>query len=36
MTIVFVSHKLEDVELLCSSVAVLRQGTLVGTAEPPY
>ena len=36
MTIVFVSHKLEDVELLCSRVAVLRQGELVGTAEPPY
>jgi simple sugar transport system ATP-binding protein len=36
MTIVFVSHKLEDVELLCSRVAVLRQGELVGTAVPPY
>jgi general nucleoside transport system ATP-binding protein len=36
MAIVFVSHKLEDVEFLCSRVAVLRQGTLVGTAEPPY
>jgi general nucleoside transport system ATP-binding protein len=36
MAIVFVSHKLEDVELLCSTVAVLRQGMLVGTAEPPY
>jgi len=36
MTIVFVSHKLEDVELLCSTVAVLRQGMLVGTAVPPY
>jgi simple sugar transport system ATP-binding protein len=36
MTIVFVSHKLEDVELLCSRVAVLRQGELVGTADPPY
>ena len=36
MAIVFVSHKLEDVELLCSAVAVLRQGMLVGTAEPPY
>ncbi|HUJ74377.1 MAG TPA: ATP-binding cassette domain-containing protein, partial [bacterium] len=36
MTILFVSHKLEDVELLCSSVAVLRQGALVGTARPPY
>ncbi len=36
MTVVFVSHKLEDVELLCSRVAVLRQGELVGTADPPY
>jgi len=36
MSILFVSHKLEDVELLCSSVAVLRQGALVGTAAPPY
>jgi ABC-type uncharacterized transport system ATPase subunit len=36
MTIIFVSHKLEDVELLCSRVAVLRQGELVGTAVPPY
>jgi simple sugar transport system ATP-binding protein len=36
MTIIFVSHKLEDVELLCSRIAVLRQGGLVGTAVPPY
>ena len=36
MTVLFVSHKLEDVESLCSSVAVLRQGQLVGTASPPY
>jgi simple sugar transport system ATP-binding protein len=36
MTIIFVSHKLEDVELLCSRVAVFRQGELVGSAEPPY
>jgi ABC-type uncharacterized transport system ATPase subunit len=36
MTVVFVSHKLEDVEYLCSQVAVLRQGELVGTASPPY
>ncbi len=34
--IVFVSHKLEDVEQLCSRVAVLRQGRLAGEAEPPY
>ena len=35
-TVLFVSHKLEDVEGLCSSVAVLRQGCLVGEAKPPY
>jgi ABC-type uncharacterized transport system ATPase subunit len=36
VTIIFVSHKLEDVEYLCSQVAVFRQGELVGTAGPPY
>ena len=36
MSILFVSHKLEDVELLCSAVAVLRSGKLVGTSTPPY
>ncbi len=36
MTILFVSHKLEDVEVLCSSVAVLRKGALVGTMERPF
>ena len=36
MTVIFVSHKLEDVEFLCDSAAVLRQGELVGTAEPPF
>jgi ABC-type uncharacterized transport system ATPase subunit len=36
MTIIFVSHKLEDVEFLCDRVAVLRQGELAGTAAPPY
>ncbi len=35
-TILFVSHKLEDVEQLCHKVAVLRQGYLVGEAQPPY
>jgi ABC-type uncharacterized transport system ATPase subunit len=35
-TILFVSHKLEDVEGLCSKVAVLRQGKLVGEAKQPY
>jgi len=36
MTILFVSHKLEDVEFLCDRAAVLRQGELVGVAEPPF
>jgi general nucleoside transport system ATP-binding protein len=35
-TVLFVSHKLEDVEGLCGRVAVLRQGRLVGEAVPPY
>jgi simple sugar transport system ATP-binding protein len=35
-TILFVSHKLEDVEGLCHRTAVLRQGYLVGEARPPY
>jgi ABC-type uncharacterized transport system ATPase subunit len=35
-TVLFVSHKLDDVEGLCSSVIVLRQGRLVGEARPPY
>jgi len=36
MTVIFVSHKLEDVERLCSRVAVLRRGELVGTSETPF
>jgi ABC-type uncharacterized transport system ATPase subunit len=36
MTIVFVSHKLEDVEFLCHSIAVFRAGKLVGETKPPY
>ena len=36
MTVLFVSHKLEDVEGLCNKVVVLRQGYLIGEAEPPY
>jgi general nucleoside transport system ATP-binding protein len=35
-TIILVSHKLEDVEFLCSRVAILRRGKLVGEAVPPY
>jgi general nucleoside transport system ATP-binding protein len=36
MTVLFVSHKLEDVEALCDRAVVLRQGELVGGAEPPF
>ncbi len=35
-TVLFVSHKLEDVEGLCHKIAVLRQGYLVGDVRPPY
>jgi simple sugar transport system ATP-binding protein len=35
-TVIFVSHKLEEVEGLCHRVAVLRRGRLVGEATPPY
>jgi simple sugar transport system ATP-binding protein len=35
-TIIFVSHKLEDVEVLCHRVAVLRQGKLVGQLNAPF
>jgi simple sugar transport system ATP-binding protein len=36
MTILFVSHKLEDVEALCGRAVVLRQGELVGEGRPPF
>lgn len=36
MTVFFVSHKLEDVEALCSRAAVLRQGVLVSSMEEPF
>lgn len=35
-TVIFVSHKLEEVQDLCTRVAVLRQGKLVGEALPPF
>ena len=35
-TVMFVSHKLEDVEGLCGRIAVLRQGKLVGETKQPY
>jgi simple sugar transport system ATP-binding protein len=36
ITVIFVSHKLEDVENLCDRVAVLRQGKLVGEMARPF
>lgn len=36
MTVIFVSHKLEEVEGLCHRVAVLSRGKLVGEVHPPY
>ncbi len=35
-TVIFVSHKLEDVENLCDRVVVLRQGQLVGDQIKPF
>jgi ABC-type uncharacterized transport system ATPase subunit len=35
-SIIFVSHKLEEVEMLCHQVAVFRQGRHVGEVKPPY
>lgn len=34
-TVIFVSHKLEDVEALCDEVTVLRRGKLIGTQKIP-
>jgi general nucleoside transport system ATP-binding protein len=34
--ILFVSHKLEEVEALCTQVAVFRQGANVGQMRPPF
>ncbi len=36
LTVIFVSHKLEEVEQLCTRVAVFRQGEVVGEVSPPY
>jgi ABC-type uncharacterized transport system ATPase subunit len=36
MTVIFVSHKLEEVEGLCQRVAVFRRGQVVGEVRPPY
>jgi simple sugar transport system ATP-binding protein len=35
-TVVFVSHKLEEIQELCSRAAVLREGELVGELGAPY
>jgi len=35
-TIIFVSHKLEDVEQLCHKIAIFRQGKFVGEVKPPF
>ncbi len=35
-TVIFVSHKLDEIQDLCTRVAVLRQGRLVGEARPPF
>jgi general nucleoside transport system ATP-binding protein len=34
-SVIFVSHKLEDVDLLCDRVTIMRQGRVVGNAEIP-
>jgi simple sugar transport system ATP-binding protein len=36
VTVLFVSHKLEDVEAICDAAVVLRQGVLVGRSDPPF
>ncbi len=36
ITVIFVSHKLEDVENLCDQVAVLQQGKLIGEMKKPF
>lgn len=36
MTVIFVTHKLEDAEALCSQVTVLRRGQVVGEVARPF
>lgn len=36
MLIIFVSHKLEEIEELCNQTAIFRAGKLVGEATQPY
>ncbi len=35
-SVVLVSHKLEDVEILCDQITVLRQGKVTGRADAPF
>ena len=35
-SVIFVSHKLDDVQMLCDTVTVLRQGRCVGQMERPF
>jgi len=35
-TIIFVSHKLDDVQDVCSEVVILRKGKVVGQAQAPF
>lgn len=35
-SVIFVTHKLEEIEGLCTQVAVFRQGKNVGEMKPPY
>ncbi len=35
-SVIFVSHKLEDVDALCDRVTVMRQGRVVGDLEAPF
>ncbi|MCE5257883.1 MAG: ATP-binding cassette domain-containing protein [Chloroflexi bacterium] len=36
ISIIFVSHKLDEIEQLCSEVTVLRQGTVAGSVQSPF
>ncbi len=36
MSVIFVSHKLEEVEALCDEVTVLNRGRVTGHAQKPY
>ncbi len=35
-SVILVSHKLQDAEVLCDSVTVLREGMVTGTIDQPY